>query len=1367
MSDFVDEMLGTLEPQQPAGQAQQPQMAPVSGGGGSLADEMLSSLDAPEPTQPTQGKGTPDDPFRGVIEFGQKLQEARQLGQYSFRDAALGHAVRSGNMTLEEAEAKIAADDEQAHLSADLDQYVKDSQVPWLSAIAVETTKSLPMFEASLAPFTAGAAIGGGATAATGVGAVVAVPFGALTGSATAAGWTADIITGQEYLNRRRGGMGHEAASAASTISGLIQGTLSGVQFGQAAKVPINAAKSMLEQHAINLGKFLMEGIKFEFGQLALAEAQTITRLITDAISGTVADAPGVVPTLERAAEEFWKTAQTTLTAGAGFFVGGKIVGAGTGMALRSGRDVVNHVQQVKDAHLKNQAAKIERMQAKINPDEADAEPATSQPAEKSKNAQTKERRTAERLDKREAAEREVRRIFDAAKSLFTVDTPETKMQEANRVQRLLKRMVTNSDKLDDAMKTRLLSRVIEIDSVSDLLREGDRFIEDQRGREHANEVKAAEKKLYGAIESGQQKDKKAKLPAPVQQSLKWYKEFFTEPEPTNTGRKSEPGAGDMGEQKPKGEPAAKGEPGADKMNEPTAAESRQKSETKDLALKKALDYIDKGIEEERKKLEQQIDKLESGELSELFTQPAELAEKKRIAMQAVQYWSGNLDPKKVLELAGEIEAMVKEGKSDFFERKQAESENLLTARAEVVEAVQGIKPVTPSIEKSTPKQIGAFGKVLHSLTKTSTSLWDELLQDVPADERQKLVAKHLDFTDVENREAKIVIDASQKIHKLYVEAAGSIKEARRVIQKGDDPRNRVEIQYTDTTGNSAVEMHRPVDLAYLYMAMDDPGAVPGLTHGNKYTLEGMVEDGHTSTQEAIRDALSKFEGGKLLQLADAVKDAYRWFAPQVGNHYLKEYGVALPMDDNYSGQIQHRHLERIKSAGDLMEDVHNFARRSLDPGSTKLRTNSKLPVKPYNPFQQLERHVSDMAFWIANSEKARELSFIFSDSSKDGLRDIIQHKRGEEYTGLIDSRIAFQFHLKPGLMDIGDGPFRNVKGNMATGLLYARIDQGPKQLTSILATLSTSTPAEFIDGFVGAFDKKRMDEYLSRSELYRDRQDQIRAQVQNVTKQPDFGDIITAGNKLTINQFFGIPMVKWGDGVGAAIGGFIEFNRVLKSGGTMEEAVLAGDGMVDRTASSSRDSQKVPAEMKGGIASWSLAFQKEGIQAMNRESGAIRDFLVHKDDKHLARMARTIVSIHLAQTIFQTLNNMPAFVVGDEKEQEQAALRIGGAAIGGSFAQLPLIGWDVMAGALSGFKGEQEPRTVIGGLAGDSAKLVKRTWNLVKKSATGDEITFEDWAKEFKSMAAVASVASGLPFWGLFKYADLGRKVVEKGQEQ
>lgn len=1357
MADPIADLIMELDQSEP--QASAPQAMQVAEVTADPVDSMLAELEAgpvqglqaqraefdnSTPTDTVQGSGTPDDPFRAIVKFSEMIQKARKVGEAGFRESALGHAVKSGKLSLDQAEAQFDADGEIAAATGDIAAYEKESWNSWITgiptSIALGTVKQLPMLEESLKVSVAGFGIGGGATAATGVGTAVAIPVGSMVGVASAAAWQADFVSGQEYLQQRRRGIPHKEAAIASTISGMIQGALGGLQFGHAAKLPISSAKSVMTAHAQSLLNFVTEGLKFTGVQLSLAEAQTAVKIIMQSLAGTVSKKPGAVPTVKEATEEFRATLEESLKSGVGLFLGGKVVGHAAGFTAKS---FMKGLKKVGDTHLEKQAAKLEALKeaetaeaAKPDAEQTAKKPADSpESAEPSKAAQEKTRQKAEKLQKREAAEKEVKRIFDAAASLFRIESDETRLQETNRIQRLLKRMVSNSDLLDDATKVKLLKRIVEIDGEKALLREGERFIEEQRGREHSNMILKAKVRLDKAIKAGQQKGKKAALPEAAQQSLKWYKEFFTEPKI----------------KKEKGGP--KREPG----------EAQELA--RQAALKKATDYVEKGMQEEATLLEQQLDKLENNEVAEIFNQPAGLLEKRRIAMQAQRFWGGALDPKEIETLAGQVEEMVKTGKSEFLERKQTEASRLLDLRARIKDGVNGIKPVVPSVETSAPKEMTGFGKFLNSVRRNSSSLWDKLLQDTPAEAREKLIRDVLDLTAVENKEFDLNQKASEKLTELYEKATGSMREASKLIRDGS--KNELfEIPYTDSDGKSQILGRYSLnELAYLHMAMEDPGAVPGLVHGNKFTLEGMVEIGQTSTQEAIKRVLQERADGKYLKLAGAVRDFYRWFAPTIGNHYLQEYGVTLPMNDNYSGQIFHRHLERMKSATDILQDAHQFAQRSLDPGSVKERSNSRLPVKAVDPFQQVQRHRGDMNFWIANSKKARELSFIFSDSTKDGLRDVIQHKLGREFTSLIDSRIAFQFHLKPGIMDIADRPLQNVKNNLATGLLGARIDQAPKQWTSILGALSTNTYAEFVDGLRGATDKQRLQEYLSLSDVYKERQNSILPQILEATQDRSYTDAITGDRALAIKEFFLVPMAKWGDGVASAITGFIEFNRVRKAGGSIEEAVKAGDSLVDRSQSSSRQSQKVPAEFKGGLSNFSLSFAKQNIQFLNLESGAIRDALIHKDAKHLNRMARTIVGIHAAQALFQAINSTPAWVVGEDREKGDAAIRVLSATVFGSYTSLPLLGTDLFYGALSGWKGQQAPRTIIGGLTGDATKMIKRTWTIVDKLSQGEDIEGEYWVKSFQGLAGLASVATGIPFWGLFRNANFGREVIDKAQ--
>lgn len=1275
--------------------------------------------------------GSPENPLQAVVSFSRALAEARQIGQYGFRESAMGHAVKNGQLTLEEAEKQMADDDSIAIAQGDLKAYEDDvwRQGSWIAGIptsvAIGTAKQLPMLEEVLKVTGLGAAAGGGAALATGAGAPFAVPVAGATGTALAAGWTTDLIVGQEYLKRRRQGVPHDIALATSSISGIVQGVMSGFQFGQIAKLPLDAAKNILKGHAATMVNFLAEGVKFGTIQLSLAEAQTATRLMFDAIAGTVGKVPDAIPTMKQATDEFLETFNETLKGATGMYLGGKGLGWSAGKVLKI-------FQDAKTAHLQKQTEKIQKIEeAEVKANEKEQAPKEegksedADVAEKSKNAREKERQKAERLAKREAAEQEVDRIFEAAHAIFYSEKKETARQENNRVQRLLKRYVKNSDKLDDQMKVKLLSRVIEINSTADLVREAQRFKEELRGREYQNDLAAANKRLHAVIKSGQQKGKKAVLAGEAeQQSLKWYQEFFSLPK------------------KEKG---------------------KTESDRALLAWKKADDYVNKGIQEEIAKVSEDIERLENNELSELFNLPAELNEKRRIAMEASRYWSGNMKPEEITKLADSIEQTVKDGKSEFKARKDAESAKLLADRAKVTQGIQGVKPVVPTESPVPPKEMNAAGQVLNSMRRNESALWDKILQDTHPNERDPIANDILSVTKAENKEHEIVRRASEDLQNRYVKAVGSQAELRRLVRDGANPKQRIALTYSDILGAPQTKHHTVNELVYLHMAMEDPSAVPGLMHGNKFTLEGMVEVGETSTQEAVRTFLENHEDGKYLKLAKVLQEHYQWFSPLVGNHYLKEYGVALPMEAKYSGKLMHRQLEQIKSMGDLLENVHDFAQRSLAPGSTSVRSGSKRPVVLVDPFKQVQSHHSEMAFWIANSEKARQLSFIFSDSSENGIRDVIRHKLSNEMLNLVDGRLAFQFHLKPGIMDIADRPLQDLRGRFSVSILGGiRPDQRAKQLTAIFAPLKTNTFEQWSSGLKKALtDKEAVAEYLQHSELYRERQGEVVQEMMAVTKDRDFLARITGDREVEANKFFMRDM-KFGDGLASKIGGFIEYNRLREAGATPEEAALGADRMVDQTQSSSRMGQKTPKEMKKGTAALDAAFQKEGVQAFNRQLGAVRDAFIHGDAESIKRAARVWFSIAAAQTIFELINNIPAYTVGDDDAKTQANIRVGAAAMVGGLTRIPGFGWDMVTIAQG-----REPRTMSGAIAGDASKFFKRMWKFAKAAATGEEVEIDakDTWNVLKAMMLVQGWWTGIPMYPLAKYGEFGSEVAKKAQ--
>lgn len=1119
------------------------------------------------------------------------------------------------------------------------------------------------------------------------------------------------LATGDAYASFREAGIPHENAAMAAKGAGVINGALTAIQGGVEGALTKNAIESSAGKEVI---KRLIIGQGVNLGAAQLNQA---TNIVAQAVAAKQAHNPNAMPKdiTKHLTETFLQSLAPSLAMG----VGGEIAGATIKKLVGqiSFNDAINHA---------NENLQTPIGQKEVQPSNVQA---ITKPVTRASKAAAKR---AARLAKQTTAEDEIKRIFTAANSKFIVETAESFTKEKDRIQRVLKNLVDQSDVLDDKTKTKLLKKVLTIDSTKDLLREGEAFIDDVRGVEHLNKIQNAQARIQKLIKNAQPKSNKAKLPPVLQATLQAYAEFFTPVKMVGT-----------------------------KEHPATAFH-------KNMAMvKKAEDYITKTYNEELHNAEQSLNKIENGQLSELFDNPIASLEKARIAQQAIKYWSNELTPDELNIIADQLETTIKDGRSTFMAAKEAESKRSIQLRADVINGTLGEKGILPSKDINADKQINKLQAVLDHVSKTKTAIWEDLLRAIHPEKREKLISK-LDLTDVENKNWKLNNESAEKFKALLEEAAGSFEEAQKLIVQGAKEES-FGIKYTDAEGNSKTLQRASINqLIYLRNALTDNTALPGLIEGDKYTLKGMVETGQTSTQEAI-DTFLENRNPAYLDLGDAIKDFYIWHAPKVANHYLKEYGVVLKTYDDYSGRLYHYGVPDKIGAPDLLEGVQQYAKRITNPASTTVRTGSKLQVRLKDPFSQVVRHYTQHNFWITNSEKARELSFIFTDNTKDGLREIITHQLSAEYMSLIDASIAYQFHLRP-INDTGvSGAFQQMKANMATSYLGADFTQPFKQISSFLGVLQEVESGEFLQGLKNAGDKQKLAAYVNDSAMLASRKDKLIPQILEATKSDNYNNFFLKDKLGKIKEISLLPL-EWGDGVASGLAGYIGYDAARNRGLSHTEAVLFGDRIVDKTQSSSRPSQKVPAEFDRALGNVMLTFGKQNIQVNNAVFSTVIDAIRFKDKATIAKATRTVAGWWIANAFVNSINALPG-LLGNDKQRNDAIKRLVIIDLIGPIVGLPIGLGDIISGAAQSAGGEKyiaDPHTIVSSLSKTIMSIGVDAGILINKGFQGEGLSNKEWWKLVKDASAVGGLITGVPLYKYYKTGEFGVKVYNKieGQE-
>lgn len=333
---------GTPPSAAPVYQAQTPTLDPafVAGAG--------QPNDAQTPTQTAQ-PGSPSSPLKGIIEFTNKLREAYQVGEGGIREAALGQAVASGSLTLEDALQRRDSDEQLKWKSNNVDEYEQRSWPMWgeglLVGAAMEGVKSLPIMAQQFQPPESSEQLAG-----------------AIAPLVHVADWTGKYTFGQDYLRRRLAGAPHEDAARYAAANGMVQGVVAALSFmplggvaANAAKVPMQAAKPLIMRALSGLAQHAVSGAKFTATQEGFALTGSVVQNVLDAVEGTVSKNGFTAPPLKEASKEFWET--FTKTAGMSLLLHEGASALGLGM-----RGIVEATKVAKDVHLQRQTGKLARM---------------------------------------------------------------------------------------------------------------------------------------------------------------------------------------------------------------------------------------------------------------------------------------------------------------------------------------------------------------------------------------------------------------------------------------------------------------------------------------------------------------------------------------------------------------------------------------------------------------------------------------------------------------------------------------------------------------------------------------------------------------------------------------------------------------------------------------------------------------------------------------------------------------------------------------------------------------------------------------------------------------------------------------------
>jgi hypothetical protein len=1135
--------------------------APPPGGAptSSFADELDAEL-RPEAPQSQSNRV-----LQGSINFWDYTRAKYKITEEDIRRGWIGDQLMgSGGEGYEEAIKPSAEETEAAEVIA---EYRKQNDLDnnhilnFLTEAGAGGASMIPfmgeMAKGGLAGGTGGALVGGGITLATGGAGAVSIPALAANGARLGAGTAIGrIMAGKSYLEMRQKGIAHDKAATMATVNGIAQGSLAIAQFGNAAKATGEAAKVQLGHWSKMATQFLEQQAK-AVPHVAIAAGQNGAGAVVDHMAQGIAaildSQPEASPmSLGSAAAAFGQSFAESLAPMTGLITTGKTLGFGAGAATRLARlnaaratrqirtkkkeldgrisalekefeaeEAARQEQELID-EINKVAEELAAEQVKERELEAAQRQAQKQP---SKSAQQKQKVEAKKESKAAAAEREVRRIIDATKSKFRIERGETVRQEIGRVQKVLKDLVKNSS-LDDNMQKRLLGRVLNVDSVSDLVKEAEKFIADIKERELRNEQKAALGKVeksvdFDAVEDGKSRFAKSiseEFQQPTIDAFNAYKEFVR-------------------------------------------------------------DELAAGTKEYQGKAEQALADYHDAVANSKDPTPFEAR-----ARIAAQVWGlKEKAPETLSGLAESIEKLKQEGLTAGEKQKLKEQIRQRAIRQTMLEELQKGKEVPVDLTQADPEALQRlYDKYGHLPSTVAGEIfsWNGLMKwlTIYSDNPSAFLAL-MDVHKPTQRVTTAVRNATTFYHEVLAKHSpdGTLGGATKLILAGAKPEKIGEYEkhplylegHLKEKAGASLNLS-PNQAVKLYLQLQDRSLDTSRIHGNGYTLKGEVAEG-LSTQELLEDYFSDPQRKPYLDLAKGLREFFDGNFGRVSDATWDQFGVRPEKNKDYSGYAAHDG-DKLESEADFATNWNQHISRTIQPsraGMTIDRVKTAKPLAVRDAFTEVYQQIAMFEHWNEWRKSNVPLSAVFEDQQ---IRNVIKQKFGENFLKSIDT---FRRDLVwgPQLRAEGLGAWLNAAlKQYADVVLLARPGQFFKQLTGFTATLQRVAPSAISDGIRDFFkDPERNWARLSRREYFKNRFDSIMQQHMGALIAQGFED-----PKVTKFREYAGLAVKYGDKVSSALTAHIIYKaavdgKLLGHEGKMTEAqaLLTAEKFVNETQSS------------------------------------------------------------------------------------------------------------------------------------------------------------------------------------------------------
>lgn len=1188
----------------------------------STAASLLDRYSSNVTPQSSSSEPPPSKVLQGSIDYWDYVKAKYAMTDEGIKRGWLGTQIAAkGGEGYEEAIKPSAAEQEATQT---IEQYRKQNDLEnnFILNFATEAGAGIPALIPFMGEMAKGAATGGelGAVAglAGGVSFLPAAGAGALLGSAST---LAQITQGQEYLDSRKKGIGHDKANALSITSGGIQGAISMINFGGAGKAVAGAGKVALGSWSKMAQQFLTYHLK-SIPEIGLAAAQQAAAStvghISQGIAALMDGKPGASPlSLGSAAEQYGKAFLENLAPFTGVIGAGKTLSFG---ARASGRMMVLASKRT----TREAIAKTREFQARVSEYEKQFEEEEAKREEQSlideinkiaeeqaqdildeerarkegrqQNAQDyQEQRKVERKQARERArvQRTKDRVTElkgaiekAEKDLENIEDEEDLYRAekaiAKQQSKLLRAEARLSDIEQGTEKKRPDRKVVRVEAEAEVQRiveaaKSKFFAERHETRlQEARRVLGLLKKLITSSTKLDAATKSRLLARAIEidgvKSLERNgekllkdqieKEYETEHSDALDEVKD---AVDF-DATDKGISKFANHVSAEYLQPTIEAYNNFKAFVQDELIRGSKNYkglAKQALDEYHKAIEQQKDPL-----------PFEM--KARIAAEVI----GLVDksPDALRTLADNIENLKQEGLDAAAKKVLKGKIEIEAIKRVALEDLQAGTKLETDITQADPKTLNKIRDgVSHVGSKAVGEMFSfkGLMRWVSI--HSKDPGAFLAVVDVHKPTQRVATEVRKAVtlyHDLLAKHSpdGKFGTAVSIILKGALKADRIG-EYAAHPDWVKAEPGRtaekklsltPNQAVKLLMQLNDRQADSSRINGSGYTIKGEVEVG-TSTQELLEDYFGRNDRKDTLELAKALREFFDHNFSRLSDAVWDEYGVRPEQNKEYSGYLSHDG-DKWDSTEDFASNWNNHVTSTVKPSraATSIeRVQSKKAIAVRDAFTEVYQQIALFEQWNVWREAHKPISGIFGDQ---GIRNVIKQKFGEGFLRSID--VARRDLIwGPQIKSEGWGQIYNSwLKQYAEVVLLAKPLQFFKQAVGFVGALQKMDEKTLVEGLRDFFKnpEKNWARMTSR-EFFKNRFSSVMSQHMGALVHQGFED----SKITTLKEYAAIP-IQYGDKVSSVITAHTVYYAAKKAGLSEGQALHEAEVFVNESQSSS-----------------------------------------------------------------------------------------------------------------------------------------------------------------------------------------------------